>query len=158
MNDRVFVDANILVYSRDMSEGEKQRIAATTLRELWTNRTGQTSIQVCNEYFVTVTTKLVPGISEEDAWDDVKALFAWNPVPIDVRCLKKSREIQARYRISWWDSLIIAAAHIAGCAAVLSEDLNSDQVYDGIQVSNPFVGYDGSDTSGEVNFTETTDA
>ena len=62
MSDNVFVDTNILLYSRDASEPEKQAIASARLDDLWENRTGRLSVQVLNEYFVNVTRKLDPGL------------------------------------------------------------------------------------------------
>ena len=47
--------------------------------------------------------------------------------------------ISERYRITYWDGAILAAAHSLGCDAVYSEDLSAGQDYDGLQVINPFV-------------------
>ena len=46
--------------------------------------------------------------------------------------------ISRRFRISYWDSAIIAAARSLGCDAVYSEDLSSEQDYGGLRVINPF--------------------
>ena len=81
MNDNIFVDTNILLYARDASETEKQKIAAEKLDRLWDQQNGRLSTQVLNEYFVKVTRKLKPGLSPEEAWDDVEALNAWDPLP-----------------------------------------------------------------------------
>jgi len=139
MNDRVFVDTNILVYSRDASEAEKQRRAAEVLAALWRDRTGRVSIQVQNEYYVTVTRKLVPGMSPDDAWADVETLSAWDPVVLDVALLQRARAVQQRYGVSWWDATIIAAAYRAQCSVILSEDLAHEQAYFGVVVRNPFM-------------------
>ena len=113
-------------------------IATARLTELWETRTGRLSVQVLNEYFVTVTRKLSPGLSPEEAWDDIEALSAWNPLPIDMAILSRSYAIQRRYQLSWWDSMIIAAAEAAGCSRILSEDLSHATSYFGITVENPF--------------------
>ncbi len=47
----------------------------------------------------------------------------------------------ARYQVSYWDGLILAAASISGCEAVYSEDMNHGQVYDGMEMINPFLQY-----------------
>lgn len=138
MSDKQFVDTNVLVYSRDTTETEKHTIASDTIQRLWEDRTGVISTQVCNEYFVTVTSKLNPGLPEDEAWDDLEALFSWNPIPVDVGCVRIARHVHARYRLSWWDCLIVAACSIAGCSRLLSEDLNPQQEYLGIQVIDPF--------------------
>jgi predicted nucleic acid-binding protein len=138
MTDNIFVDTNILLYWRDASEPEKQAIAAAKLAELWETRAGRLSVQVLNEYFVNVTRKLDPGLSPEEAWDDIEALFAWDPLPIDMPMLTRAFAVQRRYQLSWWDSMIVAAAEAAGCTRILSEDLSHDMNYFGITVENPF--------------------
>ncbi len=138
MTDNIFVDTNVLLYWRDASEPRKQVIAAAKLAELWETRAGRLSVQVLNEYFVNVTRKLDPGLSPEEAWDDVEALSAWDPLPIDMPILTRAFAVQSRYQLSWWDSMIVAAAEAAGCTCILSEDLSNDTSYFGITVENPF--------------------
>jgi predicted nucleic acid-binding protein len=140
MIDKTFVDTNILVYARDASCPAKQKIAYDLLGGLWRNRSGRLSVQVCNEYYVTVTRKLKPGLNETDAWRDLELYEAWDPLPMDVRTLRKAREVQLRYALSWWDALIIASAYFSECCLVVSEDLNPGQDYFGIRIVNPFAG------------------
>lgn len=138
MTAKRFVDTNILLYARDASEVDKQPIAEALIRELWETRTGCVSVQVLNEYFVNVTQKLKPGLSRAEAWGDLEALHAWEPIPITYPLLVRSNRIQTRYDLSWWDSLIVAAAVDSNCNEILSEDLSSEQIYEGIPVVNPF--------------------
>lgn len=134
----VFVDTNVLLYARDASEPAKQLRAAAWLEHLWRTRLGHTSIQVLSEYYVNLTRKLDPGLPAEDAWDDVTSLMAWNPRPVDRSLLLRGRAIEMRYRLSWWDSLIVAAAQFEGCAVLLAEDLPDGAAFDGVTVRNPF--------------------
>lgn len=138
MTGKGFVDTNILLYARDSSEPLKQEKAETLLRGLWAQRTGRISVQVLNEYFVYATAKLDPGLSREEAWEDVEALKAWQPVPIDMELLSTGYRLQCDYGLSWWDSLIVAAAEVSGCDHIFTEDLSADQSYHGIRVINPF--------------------
>jgi len=138
MSDSVFVDTNILLYARDASEPAKQAIASACLTELWDRGTGRLSVQVLNEYFVNATCKLDPGLSAEEAWDDIETLTAWDPLPLDIAILNRAYVAQRRYQLSWWDSLIVAAAEAAGCACILSEDLSNGANYFAITVENPF--------------------
>ena len=138
MIDSVFVDTNILLYARDASEPEKQAVAAKRLDQLWDGRNGKLSVQVLNEYFVNVTRKLNPGLSPEEAWDDIEALTAWEPLAMDMPILQRGYAVQCRYGLSWWDSLIVAAAEAGECATILSEDLAHGAQYSGIEVENPF--------------------
>ena len=112
----VFVDTNVLLYARDTGESRKQAQAAAWLERLWREREGRTSMQVLSEYYVNLTRKLKPGLPPDAAWDDVTALFAWRPQPVDEALLVRGREIEHRYRIGWWDSLVISAAELQGCA------------------------------------------
>lgn len=138
MTDKVFVDTNILVYSRDASEPEKQGRALAWLKYLWESRNGRLSFQVLQEYYSTVTTKLRPGMAPSSAREDVQALFAWNPIPVGTDVIKGAWFIQDRYNLSWWDALIVSAAQIGGCAYLLTEDLNDGQAIGSLQVLNPF--------------------
>jgi predicted nucleic acid-binding protein len=139
MTEVSFVDANILVYARDPRYQQKQHIAAELLERLWQQRSGRTSMQVLNEYYVTVTRKFDPTIDVEDAWDDVLILMAWSPQPIDREILIAAREIERRYRTSWWDATIVAAAQAQRCNVLLSEDFQDGMVFGQIKVLNPFV-------------------
>ncbi len=78
-------------------------------------------------------------MSEDEAFEDLEALFAWDPLPISEEVIRKSRECQARYHLSWWDSLILASACLCGCSKILSEALSHGQSYFGIEATNPFL-------------------
>ena len=133
-----FVDTNLLVYARDSTEPAKQRQAHRWLEHLWTTRQGRLSWQVLQEYYVTVTAKLTPGLAPEDARDDVRALCVWEPLPTDDLVVEGAWRIQDRYGLSWWDSLIVSAAQILNCEVLLTEDLQHDQSMDGLRIVNPF--------------------
>jgi predicted nucleic acid-binding protein len=60
-------------------------------------------------------------------------------VTIDADHIIAAIDMHARYRISFWDSLIVVGAKAARASLILSEDLGHMQVYDGVRVENPFV-------------------
>ena len=134
----VFVDTNVLVYARDRSEPEKQRRAAEWMANLWETGLGRLSYQVIQEYYVTLTSKLDPPRSTEDAREDVAALGAWRPTSIDQRTIEGAWEIQDRYGYSWWDALIVAAALQSGCRYLLTEDLQTGQGIETMTIISPF--------------------
>lgn len=138
MSDRRFFDTTILVYSRDLTDTVKHRIARELLGHAWEHRSGRISTQVLSEYYVTVTQKLDPGLPREEAWRDVAALAAWRPLGVTMECLDLAREVQSEHDLSWWDSLIVAAARLTGSTLLLSEDLSHGRVYRGVTVVNPF--------------------
>lgn len=139
MRARVFVDTNVLVYCRDASEPEKQVIAREWMGALWEKRAGCLSFQVLQEYYVTVTAKLDPGLDRETARRDVRALSAWQPLTTEGRVMEEAWRLQDRYQFSWWDALIVAAAQASGCSYLLSEDFQEGLEVDRLQLISPFL-------------------
>ena len=138
MTARVFVDTNVFVYVRDATEPDKQSRAAEWLAALWRARAGRTSVQVLNEFYVTTTQKLAPGLDRALARQDVKSLLAWQPEALDARVTEAAFIEQDAFRLSFWDALIVAAARKAGCTHLLSEDLHDGQDLGKLVVVNPF--------------------
>lgn len=138
MSGNVFVDTNVLVYSRDASETLKQGQAMGWMKYLWSTKIGRLSFQVLQEFYVTVTKKLQPGLDIQSARNDVRALFAWNPIQVNERVVEGAWLIQDYYKFSWWDSLIISAAQVGECRYILSGDLQANQKLGNIQVISPF--------------------
>jgi predicted nucleic acid-binding protein len=139
MPAKIFVDTNVLVYVRDANEPEKQKQALEWMIHFWNSKTGRLSFQVLQEFYVTVTEKLKPGMKIRDARNDVSALLAWNPIPVEAPVVEGAWLIQDQYRLSWWDALIVSAAQIADCQYLLTENLQKGQKFDNLVVINPFL-------------------
>jgi predicted nucleic acid-binding protein len=140
----VFVDTNVLVYARDSSEPDKQPRAGAWVEHLWRTRTARLSFQVLQEYYATTTRKLKPGLSPEQARADIRDLLAWRPVPVGADVIEAGWSVEDRFGLSCWDALIVAAAKIAGCDYLLTEDLQHGAELDGLRVVNPFHATAGS--------------
>jgi predicted nucleic acid-binding protein len=138
MTDPIFVDSNILVYRRDLTAGPKQKAAEQWLRVLWERRAGRLSMQVLHEFYVTVTHKLSPGLPHDDAREEIRDYFAWQPVPLSHAVLEEAWNVEQQFKLAFWDSLIVSAAHVAGCRYLLTEDLQDGQDLDGLVVVDPF--------------------
>lgn len=138
MTALVFVDSNVFLYRRDAREPVKQPLAAAWFEHLWREETGRTSCQVLNEYYVNATRKLRPGLAPEDAWDDILALYSWRPQPISTELMSRARHVEIGHRLSWWDSLVVAAAQLQNCALLLSEDLQDGARFGSVVVRSPF--------------------
>jgi len=138
MAAKVFVDTNVLVYSRDASEPSKQSQAMAWLRHLWNIRTGRLSYQVLQEFYITVTEKLDPGLDRESARKDIRSLLPWRPIATDNRVFNGAWHIQDRFGLSWWDALIVSAAMVGQCRYLLTEHLQDLQVFGNLQVINTF--------------------
>jgi predicted nucleic acid-binding protein len=138
MSGNVFVDTNILVYAHDRAAGVRHDVAAQVMDACWSSGTGRISVQVLNEFFVTVTRKLKPGMPPEKAWEHCSVLFAWNPMGLDVQVMEEGWRIYRRYKLSWWDALIVGTAILSRCEVLYSEDLVDGQLIDGVRIVNPF--------------------
>ncbi|MBN1418711.1 MAG: PIN domain-containing protein [Planctomycetes bacterium] len=139
MTAPVFVDTNVLVYARDATEPLKQARALVWLETLWRSARGRISYQVLQEFYVTVTRKLRPGMDREAARADVRNLLAWNPLPVGATVFEGAWRVQDRFGMAWWDALIVSAAQTADCGILLTEDLTDGQVFGGVKVVNPFL-------------------
>jgi predicted nucleic acid-binding protein len=133
----IFVDSNVFLYALDDADPGKQQAAHNWRAELWKNRRGRISFQVLNEFYVNAL-RLRPSASE-DARAEIRDLLAWNPVVQSSALLEQGWKLQDRYRLSYWDALIVAAAKMSSCRYLLTEDLQPGQKMDGIEVVNPFL-------------------
>ena len=137
MTADLFIDTNVLLYaqSKNPDETAKRDLARESLR-----RSGIAfSSQVLGEFYVNATRKLSPRISHDSAVRILRKLEAFPILPIGPGEVFRALDLRARYSISHWDSLILAAAQTMKCRAILSEDLNDGQDYGGVQVINPFL-------------------
>jgi predicted nucleic acid-binding protein len=136
--NRRFVDTNILVYAHDDSAGPKRDQARALVEQLWESRDGCLSVQVLQEFFVSVTRKIAKPLDVETAKEIIADLSCWHvqvPAADDVL---GAVGIHQRTGISFWDAMIIRSAAEVGCAVLYSEDLNAGQDYSGVRVENPF--------------------
>jgi predicted nucleic acid-binding protein len=137
MTARVFVDTNVLVYARDLTDAHKHERSLAWVAALWQERAGRLSWQVLHEYYVTVTRKLDPPRASVDARDDVTSLVTWRPIPLDLLTIDSAWDAEDRFGLSWWDSLIVAAAWRGECTHLLTEDLQSGRKLDGLTIISP---------------------
>jgi predicted nucleic acid-binding protein len=139
MNDRVFVDTNILVYAHDADAGEKHSTARELVSRLWETRKGILSTQVLQEFIVAVTRKVSTPISIAQARRAVGNYCAWELVVNDSKIILQATEIQEAHRLSFWDALIVSTAFAGNAAVIATEDLNHGQRIEGILIRNPFL-------------------
>ncbi len=131
-----FLDTNILVYAATGREQEEtKRLRALQLIE--TEDFGL-SAQVLQEFFVTVCLKAKPPLTPNQALSWIEQLEAFPIQSIDADIVKIGIEISSRYRTSYWDGAILAAAGALGAKTLYSEDLSHGQLYGRVRVVNPF--------------------
>lgn len=138
MTGPVFVDTNVLVYRHDASEPAKQARAEDWYQYVWRRRAGRLSYQVLQELYSTLTRKLKPRFDVDRARALVRGLAAWQPVATDVALLERAWRLEARFSLSWWDALIVAAAQASECRVLLTEDLQAGQMFETVRVVDPF--------------------
>ncbi len=139
MTDRVFVDTNILIYAYDSEAGSKHVVCKEKLRELWDNGNGVISTQVMQEFYVNVTRKIPEPLSYSHARRIIRNYETWRVESISPKLIGIASEIQERNQLSFWDALILATAVQGNVKILLSEDLNSGQLIEVIEVVNPLL-------------------
>ena len=132
-----FVDTNVLIYAVSVAaeDAEKRRRAL----DLLARRDLALSVQVLQEFYVQSTRSSRPGAlthTEAVAFTESLHRFPVQAITLDV--MQTALTICERFRLSYWDSAILAAARLSGCDMVYSEDLSTEQDYDGLRVDNPF--------------------
>ncbi len=137
MTDKIFIDKNILVYSLDRHDLKKREKARSILKNVKDKYTGVLSTQVMQEFYVAATKKLqadpviVKGILNQ--------LTNLEIISISPELIFSAIDCSILNRLSFWDSLILAAAASSKCKEIWTEDLNHDQVILGVRIKNPFL-------------------
>ena len=133
-----FLDTNVLLYAAahqaDPADEPKHDIALQIVRD------GDfvISAQVLQEFYANAVKLKPKPLTAEAAQAWVEALAEMDCVAIDERLVKEGIALSRRFKTSYWDGAIIAAAHAAGVEAVYTEDLNDGQTYGEVTVINPF--------------------
>lgn len=137
MSVDAFLDTNVLVYAAAGREQEAAKRARAL--DLIDEIDFGLSAQVLQEFYVTVVRKVETPLSPAEALEWIEQLEAFPCQSLDPGLVKLGVEISQRYRISYWDGAIVAAAEALGARTLFTEDLNHDQTYGSIRVVNPFV-------------------
>ncbi len=133
---RCFIDTNILVYAESSDEPTKQRIAMDVIRHLRFARLGVLSTQVLNEYIHVSLRKL--GLRHAHIREQLRCYRQLDLAGVTPDTIELALDLHESHALSYWDALIVASAHIAGCAVLLTEDMGTSQVLAGVKLVNPF--------------------
>jgi|SRR5579884_3564382 predicted nucleic acid-binding protein len=139
MNDKRFVDTNILIYAHDHSCGTKHEQARALVSQFWEAGNAVISTQVLQELYICLRRKVATPLSAAEVEQILRDYFAWEVVLNTRQSILDAITIETRHRVSFWDGLILQAAKRAGARIVYSEDLSHGQMYDRITVINPFL-------------------
>ena len=133
---RSFFDTNILVYADDKAAPAKQRRSIDLIAEHRRARSGVVSLQILQEYFVTVTRKL--HVESSIARRKVELLAEFYVAVPDVSDILAAIDLHRLHNLSFWDALVIRSAKQSGCTVLFSEDMQHTRDIDGLQIVNPF--------------------
>jgi predicted nucleic acid-binding protein len=134
-----FIDTNILVYAYDRSAGRKHTAAARLVEQCWGDENGCLSIQVLQEFYVTVTRKIATPLDYQTARQIVSDLAHWRIHIPEANDVLQAIDLQQTYRLSFWDAMVLQSATRLGCTQLLSEDLSHGETYSTVQVINPVI-------------------
>ena len=135
-----FLDTNVLVYSLDFSAPDKKQIAQKLVHDALSVQSALISYQVVQETLHTVQRKFATTVRDDDA----RLLLEHMLVPLmrvmpSAALYTDALRIAQRFKFSFYDSLIVAAALSAGCKQLLTEDMQHGQVIEGLRIVNPFI-------------------
>ncbi|HUG47011.1 MAG TPA: PIN domain-containing protein [Candidatus Limnocylindria bacterium] len=136
---RAFVDTNVLLYAYDAAETVKQPVARAALARLWAERSGTLSTQVLQEFYNGATRKLTPPMRPVEAREIIGLYAAWPVVLLDPSLILAATMLEESHQLSFWDSLVLEAARVAGAQRLLTEDMQHGRVIEGVRIENPFV-------------------
>lgn len=133
---RCFIDTNVLVYADSTDEPRKQRIAIDLLRHLRFERLGVLSTQVLNEYIQVSLRKL--GLSHAHIREQLHCYRQLEIATVTPDNVDMALDLHQKHALNYWDALIVASAHIAGCSVLLTEDMGTGEILAGVKLVNPF--------------------
>ena len=137
MSARSFFDTNVLVYADDKAAPAKQRRALELVAEHRRAGTGVLSLQVLQEYFVTVTRKLQ--VDARIARRKVELLAEFDVAAPELTDILAAIDLHRLHGLSFWDALVVRSAKQAGCSVLLTEDFQHGREMEGLRIVNPFV-------------------
>lgn len=137
MPEKAFVDTNILIYGHDRSAGDKHDRASQLIQRLWDSGTAVLSTQVLQELCINLRRRVSPALPVDEVRRLLQDYLAWEIVVNDAGSTLNAFDLEVKYKISFWDALILQAAEDSGATVLYSEDLAAGQHYGNILVINP---------------------
>lgn len=139
MRDKYFLDTNIIVYSFDERDKNKQNISRELIKKALKSKSGIISYQVIQEFLNVALSKFTNKISIDDASRYIiDVLMPLCEVFSSIDFYERSLEIHKKTGFSFYDSLIITAAVIGNCSVIYSEDMQHERIIEDLQIINPF--------------------
>jgi len=137
MSDKYFVNTNILVYAHDRSAGLKHQRAQALVESLWESGQGVLSTQVLQELCINLRRKVSKPLPVSEVRQLIRDYSTWEIMTNTSESVLAALDIEARYKTSLWDALIIQSAEASGASVLYSEDLSDGQKYGALRLVNP---------------------
>jgi predicted nucleic acid-binding protein len=131
-----FVDTNVFLYAYDADAIRKQNISIELLARLSTDNAGAISVQVLVEFYANATRKL--GMSSKSVEEAIGDFSFWRIHRPDYSSVIDAIYLQRRYKLSWFDAMILNSAIESGCSVLWTEDFNDGQRFSDLVVRNPY--------------------
>jgi len=139
MSDKFFLDTNIFVYSFDRDSASKARRATQLIHQAVATRKGTVSYQVVQEFFNVALRRFAQPMTTGEAEQYLGTVFRpLLAVQSSQALYSEALRLTGQHHLSWYDSLIVAAAMEAGCSRLYSEDLQSGRQFGDLRIENPF--------------------
>ena len=137
-----FFDTNVLLYGYDLDVPAKRLVAKSLIEEAW-RQPGRTaiSVQVLQEFQINFVRK---GHAPAEAATLLEDFTAWPVIDNTLALFRLGLSLQARWQLSLWDAMILAAAKASGARELVTEDFSHGQDYGGVLAINPFRGIPSS--------------
>ena len=136
MRGKVFIDTNFLIYLFSDDESLKREKCEFLISDKLLDNIIVWSTQVIQEFYSVLTRKL--GKEPLQVKKSIMTLKDFQLVTNDYNIILSAVDIQVLNNLTFWDSLILAAAASSNCSFLLSEDLNHGQIINGVKILNPF--------------------
>lgn len=139
MNDRFFLDTNIFVYSFDENAPQKSARASELIRQAVRSRTGIVSYQIVQEFFNVALRRFAHPMTAAEAEQYLTTTFRpLMAVNSSAALYAEALRLRGNHSLSWYDSVVVAAAIEGGAHVLYSEDLQHGQKFGTLRVENPF--------------------
>jgi predicted nucleic acid-binding protein len=138
MTALVFLDTKIALYLIDERDLNKRRRAHEWIEWLLEQKNLVVSPQVLNELYW-IGRQRFPQVPADDLRRFVSDFIPRCTAPLDATVTQEAFVIEQRYRLSWWDCLIVASALAARCRVLLTEDMQHGLKIDTLTILSPFL-------------------
>ena len=131
-----FLDTNVILYAFDADSGQKQELSVALLSRLIPDRAGVLSVQVLVEFYSIATRKF--RMTSQEAEGVLNDFADWRLHRPDYSSVVAAIHLQRRYKLAWYDAMILNSALETGCSVLWTEDFNDGQRFGDLVIRNPY--------------------